>query len=274
MKTHRLLFDVGNTTVSVGLASLAGPTTPPHHPAPPDLTVWQLPSTGAVTPDSLGLALHGLVQVAGVAPSQLAPGLACSVAPAFDAVLRQACQRFLGQTPAFVQQDVTIPLENRYERPLEVGADRLMAAWGARTLLPADSHLVVDFGTATTLDCVRGTAYLGGLICPGVLSSARALFSQTAKLPQIDLDLKSDVVAPGRSTKESLSQGLVFGFASMIDGLVDKLSPVVQGELPDAPIVVAAGGLANAIAPHAARIQHVRPALILEGLALLAMDAC
>ncbi|AGW12608.1 type III pantothenate kinase [Megalodesulfovibrio gigas] len=265
MKTHRLLFDVGNTTVSVGLTPLDRPDV---------LTVWQLPSTGPTTPDAFGLSLYGLLQLAGVPRERLAPALACSVAPSFDGILRQACASFLGVAVRFVHQEVPIPLENRYERPSEVGADRLMAAWAVCRLLPAASHLVVDFGTATTLDCVRGSAYLGGLICPGVLSSARALSSQTAKLPQIDLDLKSEVVAPGRSTKESLSQGLVFGFASMIDGLVDKLTPVVQGGLPDAPLVVAAGGLAAAIAPHAARIAHVRPALILEGMALLALDVC
>lgn len=265
MKTHRLLFDVGNTTVSVGLAALAQPDA---------VTVWHLPSTGPTTPDAFGLALHGLLQVAGVSRERLAPALACSVAPSFDGILRQACATFLQTSVRFVHQEVPIPMENRYQRPLEVGADRLMAAWAACRFFPALSHLVVDFGTATTLDCVRGNAYLGGLICPGVLSSARALSSQTAKLPQIDLDLKSDTVAPGRSTKESLSQGLVFGFASMIDGLVDKLTPVVQGELPEAPLVVAAGGLAGAIAPHTARIQQVRPALILEGLALLAQDVC
>lgn len=270
MRDHRLLFDVGNTTIGVGLS---------RHTAqgPRLLHAWSLPSGGLMTADSLGLQLRGLLEAASVEPGwpswldRLDWAMACSVAPALDPLLRQACQRMLGVETRFAHAEIPVPLENRYARPMEVGADRIMAAWTASRLFPGPCHIVVDFGTATTLDCVREGAYLGGLICPGVLSSARALSSQTAKLPQITLDVDGDVLHIGRSTKESLNQGLVFGFASMIDGLVARLSPLVtcQGSRP---LVVAAGGLASTIAPRAACFHQVRPDLILEGLALLALE--
>lgn len=286
MVSHLILFDVGNTTVSIGIA--AGGSTG-------KLRTWQLPMTAGTTADAFGLTLSSVLQNAAVEKESLQPAMACSVVPSFDPILRQACARYLGIDVRFVHQDVAVPLENRYARPQEVGADRLMAAWAAWRLLPAPSHIVIDFGTATTFDCVQGRAYLGGLICPGVMSSARALSSQTAKLPQIELDLESDAVTPGRSTKDSLTQGLVFGFACMIDGLVEKLMPLLEdpdsqvailpADLPhpagqaiqqheDAPLVVAAGGLARSIARFTTRIHHVRPALILEGMALLSEEAC
>jgi pantothenate kinase type III len=93
--------------------------------------------------------------------------------------------------------------------------------------------IVVDFGTATTFDCVQGSAYLGGLICPGVLSSVTALGTQTAKLPQISLELDSEDLDIGTSTRQSLNHGVLFGFAAMLEGLTARLKKRLAD--PDAP---------------------------------------
>ncbi len=259
----RLLFDIGNTTIKTGLAD-------------PErlLASYTLPARHAETGDSLGLKLAEICRHAGVSPDAVTGCLACSVAPALDGVLAQACARFFGQQLRFAPVDVPIPLDNRYGRPQEVGADRLVAAYAARRLHEAPSLVVVDYGTATTFECVQENAYLGGLICPGLLSSAAALATRTAKLPQVRLDFPGEELQIGRSTGESLEQGLLFGFAAMAEGLVRQLKSLLQARAAANGIapgitVVATGGLVAPISRLCACFDSIRGDLLLEGLRLL-----
>ncbi|MGE4298366.1 MAG: type III pantothenate kinase [Desulfovibrionaceae bacterium] len=264
-----LLFDVGNTTMKMGVAPVraqAGKALAASFALPTDLRH---------TADSLGLALAAACAHAGVAVrggdgaacgnDGVAACVAASVVPAMERPLRDACAKYFGQKLLLAPGDIPIPLANRYERPGEVGADRLVTAYAAHALHPAPAHIVVDFGTATTFDCVRDGAYLGGLICPGVLSSAGALASQTAKLPQVNLAIDPGELAIGRSTADSLNQGLVYGFAAMTEGLCARLKAKLGGDVR----VVGTGGLAARIAPVAPVLDTVVPDLLLEGLFLL-----
>ena len=152
----------------------------------------------------------------------------------------------LSWTPG-LRTDLPIPLENRYERPNEVGADRLVGAFGARRLLPDVRSVVsVDYGTATNFDCVTGNAYLGGLICPGVMSSLGALATRTAQLPRIALTAHADVPIVGRSTVTSLNHGFLFGFASMTEGLYARLTKTFEGPVA----FVATGGFCPGCRPR------------------------
>ena len=249
-----LLFDVGNTNIKVGVADSEGLR-----------ASYAFPTDLAWTADLLGLRLLDVCRHAGVAPADVSGCVAASVVPTMDPRLRQACRRYVGREVLFAPDDLPLPLENRYERPQEVGADRLVTAWAATVLLDAPSAIVVDFGTATTFDCVESGAYLGGLICPGVLSSAGALAARTAKLPQISLELDSDAPVIGRSTSESLNQGLLFGFAAMAEGVCARLRPLFKGDVQ----VAATGGFAEVIARITGVFDHVRPDLLLDGLRLL-----
>ena len=160
--------------------------------------------------------------------------------------------------------DVVVLLDNHYARPYEVGSDRLVGAYGARCLFPeAVSLITIDFGTATTFDCIEGNAYLGGLICPGVLSSAAALAGATAKLPHITLEVDDTEVKPGISTTTSLSHGFLFGFAAMTEGLVQRLAKHMQGPV----LVIGTGGFAKSIAKVSSCFDMVWGDLVLEGLA-------
>ncbi len=255
-----LLLDIGNTTITLGL----------DREGVKAFEVFNLPTRTNETSDSLGLALLGLCSQAGISAGDVAACVACSVAPFVDPLLRQACRRFFGVDVRFVPEDLPVPLENRYERPFEVGADRLVTAFAARELCDAAALIVIDFGTATTFECVLGNAYLGGLICPGVLSSASALATRTAKLPQIRLELESAEMHIGQSTSASLNQGLIFGFASMTEGLCARLRNMLHdmgasGSVP----VVATGGFAPVIAQVCGCFDHLRPDLLLEGLRTL-----
>jgi type III pantothenate kinase len=246
-----LLLDVGNSNLKVGLAREDG-----------EIASFVLPTRHDDTADSLGLALTGLVSSAGRSVNNVAAAAACSVAPSMNPVVRRALSRYFDVSPVFLPDDHELPIENRYERPREVGADRLVTAFAAREIFAAPNVIVVDFGTATTFDVVSGNAYLGGLICPGVMSSTRAMSTQTAKLPQISLEIDSPEISVGKSTADSLNQGMVFGFASMVEGLCARLADTLDGDVN----VVATGGFAATLAPVCPCLEHVRPDLLLEGL--------
>jgi type III pantothenate kinase len=250
-----LLFDIGNTNIKIGVtrknASLAS---------------YVLPSNERQTADEFGLTLLQILRHSGLEPDALSGCLASSVVPDLNLIVRRACERFFGLRLLFAPDDIPLPLENRFARPHEVGADRLVGSYAARMLFPAATSIIsVDYGTATTFDCVQGNAYLGGLICPGVLSSMSALASNTAKLPRISLEVGESAPAPGLSTSTSLNHGFVFGFAAMTEGLIERLSGFLQGPLS----VVGTGGFSSSIAAVTDCFHAVRPDLLLEGLSLL-----
>ncbi len=254
MQPNLILVDVGNTTMKIGV-SLAG-----------ELASYSLQSDARQTSDSLGLNLLALLRHAGAAEARFEACLVCSVVPAMDTILREAVGRYVGCPVLFTPADMPVPLENRYLRAEQVGADRLLAAWAARVLHPeAASLIVIDFGTAVTFDCVRGGAYLGGLIFPGPQTAVSALAGATAKLPGVSLDCDADGPAPGRDTATSISHGIYFGFASMVDGLVSRL----RADLPDPCAIVATGGFAGPLQRAASSLREVRRDLLLQGLQML-----
>lgn len=253
-----LLLDVGNTTIKIGVASESGPT-----------AAYSLPTQHFATSDALGLQVAEICRREGLDPEAVEAWAVSSVVPQLEPVLAAAAERYCRCPLLLAPGDLPLDLENRYERPQEVGADRLVTAHAATRLFDAPGFIVIDFGTATTFDCVAGKAYLGGLICPGILSSASALSSRTAKLPQATLSVDPAGLHIGRSTAQSLNQGLVFGFAAMAEGLVERLRPL----LPAGSLVVATGGFAPKLAPVCRAFDHVRPDLLLEGLRLAFLDA-
>lgn len=247
-----LCFDIGNTNTKIGVSAGASA-----------VASYILPSDERQTADQFGLSLLEILRHTRIAPADVTACVASSVAPGMSLVIRLACERFLEKNVLFAPEDLPIPLENRYALPHEVGADRLVGAYAARRLLPdAASIISVDFGTATTFDCVEDNAYLGGLICPGIQSSAAALALRTAKLPRISLELRETRPAPGRSTATSLNHGFIFGFAAMAEGLTARLAEGMRQPVR----VVGTGGFSTALARVTPCFHAVRPDLLLEGL--------
>ncbi|WP_022663293.1 type III pantothenate kinase [Paucidesulfovibrio longus] len=247
-----LLADLGNTNVKfraadkerlLGERSCAAPTREPE--------AW------------LGAARKALAD-AGATAARL---VAASVVPGRVADLR-CVAGLLGLDCLLVPRELPLDIENRYARPDEVGADRLAVAFAARRTCDAERIIVLDFGTATTFDCVRGGAYLGGLICPGVRSSIRSFTEDTAQLPSPSLEVDPTGLRIGVSTMDSLNQGVVYGFAAMVEGLVARLERPLGGPAR----VLATGGYAEIIAPVCPAIHEVRGDLVLEGLRLAAYD--
>ena len=249
-----ILVDVGNTTTKIGLVHKGG------------REVYSLETNSARTSDSLGLSLLSIFAHSRCEPGDFEACVICSVVPAMDSLFRAAMARFVGCPLLFTPADLPVPLENRYHRPEQVGADRLVAAWGARMRSPEHRGLVVvDFGTAVTFDCVQDMAYLGGLIFPGPMTALNALAGAAANLSEVNLECSDPAPTPGRDTATSIRHGILFGFASLVDGLVAKLSAQLQGPVK----VVGTGGFASDISRISATLHDVIPGLLLEGLEIL-----
>lgn len=246
-----LLLDIGNTSIKIGLAKAKCP-----------ITSVTLPTRHDETADSFGLILAAMLSAEGHPPNSVTAAAVSSVVPGLNRVVREAAWRRFRIKPTFFPDDKPLPIENRYERPQEVGADRLVTAYASREIYGTPNIICIDYGTASTFDVISGNAYMGGLICPGVMSSTRALATQTAKLPQITLELDSPDIHVGKSTADSLNQGMIFGFASMTEGIVRRLAATLDGPVT----VVATGGFASRIASVCECLDDVRPDLLLEGL--------
>ncbi len=253
-----LVIDVGNTNITLGLYPPGKPV-----PGPAPKALWRLPSRRDATADELGLQLLSLINNM-APPPRVAAAAVASVVPSLDPVLREAVETYFDVAPLFIGPGVKTGVKNLYEPPGDVGADRLVDAAAAHARVKG-ACLVVDFGTATTFDCVsRDGSYLGGVITPGPRMAAEALARGTAKLPLLER-LGRPPRAIGRSTQESLASGLFHGYVGLTEEILRKL----KAEMGGAPAVLATGGLAGLWAPSVSMIREVVPHLTLEGLRLI-----
>lgn len=225
---------------------------------------WRIATRGERTADELGVQLRSLFAVAAQSPGAIAGVIVSSVVPDLDASLAETCRKYFDCVPMFVGPGIKTGLPIVYDNPHDVGADRIVNAvaaverWGAPVL-------VLDFGTATTLDVVNARGeYLGGVIAPGLSISAEALFQRAARLARVDVRRPSRVV--GRNTAESIQSGLFHGYASLVEGIVRRAR--AELEEPEAP-VVATGGLASVFREELSFLTAVDTNLTLDGLRLL-----
>jgi type III pantothenate kinase len=177
--------------------------------------------------------------------------------------ISQAVRLAFGVNPLVIGPGTKTGIAVRYESPRDVGADRIVNAVAVLDKVPAGA-IVVDFGTATTFDCVSPKGeYLGGVIAPGIQISVDALMGRAAKLRPVEMAAPPTVL--GRNTAHSIQSGIVHGYAALVDGVVQKL----KAELDFECAVIATGGLSSLIAEHAATIERVEQDLTLEGLRLI-----
>ena len=192
--------------------------------------------------DEIGLFLVSVLREHGVAPESIARIGVCCVVP--DAVypIRNACRIYFELEPLFLEAGVKTKLKIRTRNPLEVGADRIANAIAVVDMYPERNVLVVDFGTAITLDAVtKDRDYLGGAICAGLRLSMEALGSKTAKLPYVEITKPK--AALGRSTTECIQAGLYFGYLGMMRELIARLKKEAFGD--EACLVISTGGISQ-----------------------------
>jgi type III pantothenate kinase len=245
-----LAIDVGNTQTLIGMFD--GETLADH---------WRIATEPDRTSDELALTIQQFLGFHGF--SFEASGVAISsVVPRSTAALRAMVQRYFGFDPLVLEPGIRTGMPILYDNPKEVGADRIANAVAAYETYGGPT-VVVDFGTATTIEAIsEGGEYLGGAIVPGVEISMDALFGRTAGLRRVELVAPKNVIA--KSTVESIQSGAVYGFAGQVDALVDRF----VAELGTST-VISTGGLSELLLPFLRTVEHHEPWLTLHGLRII-----
>ena len=248
-----LAIDVGNTNTVLGVFSgdsLAAD--------------WRVRTERERTRDELGVLLKSLFASSPVPMGSIDGVIISSVVPPMNATLTEFCRRYFDLTPLFVGPGIKTGMPILYDNPREVGADRIVNAVAAHDRFPT-ALVVVDFGTATTFDCISADGkYLGGAIAPGIVISCEALFQRASKLPRVEIFSRPKSVV-AKDTIGSMNAGIIYGYSGLVDGIVRA----INAERGIKCKVVATGGLAGIIAAHSSTIEEVDDLLTLRGLHLL-----
>lgn len=226
---------------------------------------WRASTDSRRTADELALMFGHFLSLADLSFSRQISGVVISsVVPPVTQELREMTLRYFGFAPVVVEPGTKTGIAVLTDNPREVGADRIANAVAAHHMFSGAPSIVVDFGTALTVDAVSAAGeYLGGAIAPGLETSASALFNSTAQIQRVEL------VAPphalGKSTVTCVQSGLIYGTAGLVDGLIERVAEETGGTSN----VVATGGFAATVVKHCRLIGHVEPMLTLTGLRLI-----
>ena len=247
-----LAVDVGNTQTVLGI--YAGDRLA-HH--------WRVATEAERTSDEIGALADRLLELRELDFGAIDGVCLSSTVPPLVREYEGFAERYLQARLLVVGPGTKTGLPILYDDPREIGPDRIVNAVAARERYGAPV-VVVDFGTSTNFDAVSAAGeYVSGVLAPGIEISMEALFSRAARLVKVDFVEPVSVI--GKTTVACLQSGLVYGFAGQVDGIVSR----IRGELGAEARVVATGGLASLIAPHAETIERVDPDLTLEGLRLI-----
>lgn len=255
--TVLLVIDIGNTNVSLGLFDdLKGEASKlAHH--------WRAGTHREQTSDEAALMVRSLFQSEDQICAEISDVIISCVVPPLLPIWERVCTKLFDCSALVIGPGIRTGMPIRYENPREVGADRIVNAVAAFALF-GGPVISVDFGTATTFDCVsENCEYLGGVIFPGIHIAMEALFERTSMLHRVEIARPKSVI--GKTTTAALQSGLLYGYAGVVDSIVER----IRGELGSEARVIATGGLAHRIASETATIERVEPFLTLEGLRLI-----
>jgi type III pantothenate kinase len=256
-----LLLDVGNTNTVLGLYEQERPDGK-HSKL---VAHWRVATIKTQTVDEYGVLFRNLFAMESIDAKAVRAIVISSVVPPMDSTLREVCERYFHVRPLFIEPGVKTGMPVHYDNPAEVGADRIVNGVAAYEKF-GGPVIVVDFGTATTFDCVSAKGeYMGGVIAPGMGISAEALFERTARLPRVDIRKPQRESVIGTNTMGSIQAGLYYGYLGLVDGILDRL----VREMGSNTKVVATGGLAELIAGGSKFITQVDDLLTLDGLRII-----
>ncbi len=247
-----LVIDIGNTNVVFGVYK--GDVLVNH---------WRLNTMLGRTVDEYAILFESLLDFEGLKLSDMASAIISCVVPPLLFPFENMCCKYVGIEPIIVEPGIKTGMPILYENPQEVGADRIVNAVAGYEKY-RKALIIVDFGTATTFDYVTPKGeYVGGVICPGMMISLEALFSSASKLPRIELVKPKDII--GKNTITAMQAGIVYGYISLVDGIVERMKQAVATD----PRVIATGGLANLIYKESHSLDEVDEMLTLRGLKIL-----
>jgi type III pantothenate kinase len=253
-ETNSNLFaiDIGNTNIVLGVYS-----------GEELIAFWRMSTAPHRMPDELAVLINSFLEYRGLSFQDMEDGIVSCVVPPLLPVFLQLFEDYMGLSPLVVEPGTKTGMRILYDNPQEVGADRIVNAVAAKAQY-GTPLIVIDFGTATTFDVISKEGdYLGGAISPGVAVAGEALVRRTAKLPRIEFVVPPHAI--GRNTIASMQAGIMYGYVSLVEGMVERLKEELEGEAR----VVATGGLAEHIARYTPTIEAVNRNLTLEGLKLL-----
>jgi len=265
-----LVLDVGNTNTVLGVFARVAKVEATRSAESDSsgrygllVANWRVATIPTQTVDEYGVLFRNLFAMDNLQVKGIHGIVISSVVPPLDSTLRQVCERYFNTKPLFVGPGVKTGMPVLYENPAEVGADRIVNSVAAFEKYGGPA-MCVDFGTATTFDCVTAKGeYQGGVICPGIGISADALFERTARLPRVDIRKPAKMI--GTNTVGSLQSGLYYGYLALVDGIIELLLK----EMGANTNVVATGGLASLIGGGSRFIKHIDDFLTLEGLRII-----
>jgi len=247
-----LVIDVGNTNTVLGVFD-------------GDELVhdWRIRTVTDHTVDEYGMLIYNLYKSSRISSKAISAIIISCVVPPMLNILEPLCLKYFNIRPLIVGPGIKTGMPIYYDNPKEVGADRIVNAVAAYEKYRRDL-IIVDFGTATTFDYVsKKGEYMGGCISPGLMISSEALFERAAKLPRVELSKPRSVVA--KDTISSMQAGIVYGYAGLVDGIVNRMKAEVKSD----PYVVATGGLAKVVSTETKSIDEVDDMLTLQGLRLI-----
>jgi type III pantothenate kinase len=247
-----LCLDIGNTNIKAGV--FEGESLIAH---------WRFSTQRHRLADEYAALFMQLFDLHQIRPREIRGCAIACVVPPLRAVFEEMARHYLGLEPLMVGPGIRTGIRLAVENPREVGADRVANAVATYRLYGGPA-IAIAFGTATVFDVIsRDGEYLGGAIAPGILVAAEALVTAAAQLYQVELTRPPRAI--GRNTIQAMQSGLILGFASMVEGMIQR----IQAELEEPARVIATGGLADTIAHEVRAIQVVDPHLTLHGLRFL-----
>jgi type III pantothenate kinase len=244
-----LMIDIGNTHTVIGLFK--------HNAL---FKEWRIMSNLARTEDERWIILESFLTNASIEISEIKGVCISSVVPDQNMDYKRMIVKYLNLKPLFITHKLKLGMQIEISEPASIGADRICNAVAGKLKFGSPA-IIIDFGTATTFDCINAQGnYVGGVICQGIESAAHILHLRAAKLPQIDLYFPEHVI--GKNTEDSMRSGILYGSVEMISGLLN----MIKNELGGHPKVIATGGLASSIAKKTVGIDAVDGNLNLEGM--------
>ena len=248
-----LCIDVGNTNIVLGVTDKGQ-----------ILEHWRVRTEREATADEMGILVRNLFRSSTVRMEDITDMIISCVVPPLLNTIEELAYRYFNIKPLIVEPGLKTGMPILLDNPKEAGADRIVNAVAAFKKY-GTALISVDFGTATTFDCVsEDGAYIGGAIAPGILISCEALFQKASKLPRVEIFMKPQSPI-GKDTISSMNVGIVYGYVGLVDGIIHR----IKKEMGNVGTVIATGGLASLIASEAETIDHVEEFLTLEGLMII-----